>query len=67
MSEAHKILVVDDEQVVCLSCQAIFSQLGFEIETTNSPVEGLRLAQEHRCDVILLDIKIGRASCRERV
>jgi CheY-like chemotaxis protein/glycine cleavage system H lipoate-binding protein len=56
MSEAHKILVVDDEQVVCLSCQAIFSQLGFEIETTNSPVEGLRLAQEHRCDVILLDI-----------
>lgn len=56
MTTKPTLLVVDDEEVVCLSCKAIFAPQGFEVETVNDPREGLALARGRHFSAILLDI-----------
>jgi CheY-like chemotaxis protein len=58
MNGAPRLLVVDDEQVVCQSCTRIFESEGFEVETTMDSREGLRLATDEEYAAILLDIRI---------
>lgn len=53
-----KLLVVDDEQVVCESCSRIFTGQGFEVETSTDSYQGLRLATEGDFAAILLDFKM---------
>lgn len=56
MTTKPTLLVVDDEEVVCLSCKAIFAPQGFEVETANDPREGLAMARARHFSAILLDI-----------
>ena len=56
MTTKPTLLVVDDEQVVCLSCKAIFASQGFDVETVNDPREGLKLARARHFSAILLDV-----------
>jgi len=56
MSEKPRLLVVDDEQVVGLSCRAIFERQGFAVDTTTSPVDGLEKVRASHYAAILLDI-----------
>ncbi len=51
-----RILVIDDEGVVCLSCTRILSQDGYHIKTQQNPRLGLEEALTESYDVILLDI-----------
>jgi len=57
MSNA-RILVVDDEEVVCLSCSRLLSEEGYEVDTSADPKVGLAMAEEHPYDVILVDLKM---------
>jgi formate/nitrite transporter len=52
---AEKMLIIDDEEIVLKSCRKIFEAEGFDVTTTNSPQEGLRLTTESPYDVILVD------------
>lgn len=54
----RKILVVDDEEVICQSCRRIFDQQGFAVETSTDPRTGLRLAEQNHYDAIVLDVKM---------
>jgi DNA-binding response OmpR family regulator len=58
MSDEPKILVVDDEAVICQACRRIFSRQGFHVEQTTSAREGLSRAMERDYTGILLDIKM---------
>lgn len=49
------MLVIDDEKVVLESCEKIFSQEGYEVETTEDPKKGLEMIKEKSYDVILSD------------
>jgi formate/nitrite transporter len=51
----EKMLIIDDEEIVLKSCRRIFEAEGFDVTTTNSPQEGLRLTTESSYDVILVD------------
>jgi DNA-binding NtrC family response regulator len=51
-----RVLVIDDEGVVCLSCQRILSGVGYSVESYQDPRKGLEEALTDRFDVILLDI-----------
>ncbi|MBN2326088.1 MAG: sigma-54-dependent Fis family transcriptional regulator [Candidatus Omnitrophica bacterium] len=51
-----RILVIDDEAVVCLSCKRILSGVGFAVETHQDSRKGLSDALTDQFDVILLDI-----------
>ena len=55
---AERMLIIDDEEVVLGSCRKIFTAEGFEVTTTTSPQEGLRLASDSSFDVILCDWKM---------
>ena len=58
MSENARLLVVDDEQVICEACRRIFSPLGFSVDTKCDAVEGLSLAVDQEYAAVLLDIKM---------
>ncbi len=52
------MLVIDDEEVVLESCRKIFTVEGFDVVTTSSPQEGLRLIKDSKFEVVLCDWKM---------
>lgn len=53
-----KILVIDDEEIVCLSCQRILTEEGYEVHTRLSGPEGLKLLAEEPFDLAIVDLKM---------
>lgn len=53
-----KLLVVDDEEVICEGCRRVFTRQGFEVEKCSDACQGLALAKENDYSAILLDIKM---------
>ena len=53
-----RLLIVDDEEVVCEACRRILSPHGFRVDTTTDAIEGLFRAMESDYAAILLDIKM---------
>ena len=58
MLDDPKLLVVDDEEVICEGCRRIFSRQGFEVEKCSDACQGLSLAKQNDYSAILLDIKM---------
>jgi len=56
--ESLKILVIDDEQVICSGCRMILSELGHTINTCNTCKEGLDAIRKLDYHLVLLDIKL---------
>lgn len=54
----QRMLVIDDEEVVLESIRKVFSVEDFNVVTTNSAAEGLRLISDSHFDVILCDWKM---------
>ena len=55
-STGQRILVIDDEPVVCLSCSRILSKSGHCVETCQDPIQGLDKALTGDFDLVLLDL-----------
>jgi CheY-like chemotaxis protein/glycine cleavage system H lipoate-binding protein len=55
---APKLLVVDDEPVVCESCTRIFRELGFNVEASPDAEQALDRALAGGYNAILLDIRL---------
>ena len=53
-----KMLVIDDDDDVLESCRVIFTDEGYDVVTTNSPDQGLRLFSDSNFDVVLCDWKM---------
>ena len=53
-----RILVVDDEEIVCLSCQRILSEEGYDVQTRLSGPEALKLLAEEPFDLAIVDLKM---------
>ena len=53
-----KILVIDDELVICSGCRMILSELGHTIDTCNTCKEGLDAIRKLDYHLVLLDIKL---------
>jgi len=58
MADERNMLVVDDEEVVCRACRAIFTRQGFKVETYTDSRQGLSYGVENDYAIILLDIKM---------
>lgn len=56
--EPIKILIVDDEQVICNGCRMILSDLGYTVDTCKTCKEGLDAIQKAEYHLILLDMKL---------
>jgi len=53
-----RILVVDDEQVVCNMLKKFLTQKGYEVTTVLSGEEAIKKVKEERPHIVLLDIKM---------
>ena len=56
--QRHRILVVDDDPAVRLSCERIFADRGYEVETAATGEEGIERARTGYYDCALLDLKM---------
>ena len=65
----HEILLVDDERSIRNSMRAMLESEGFAVRTARSGDEAVRMFQEKRPDVVLLDVmmpgKGGIQTCSE--
>ena len=57
-----KLLVVDDEPLICQSFQWVFATGGVEVATAGTVAEGTRRIEEGRPDVIVLDHQLPDGS-----
>lgn len=53
-----RVLIIDDEEIVRISCQRILVPEGYEVEISGSAAEGLGILAEEPVDVILTDLKM---------
>lgn len=53
-----RVLVIDDEQVICDACQLVLSEQGHAVTSTNTGKEGLAAIRQGAYDVVLLDMKL---------
>lgn len=58
MEKKHRILVVDDEEIVRQSLLAWFKEDGYEVDTAENADAALRLFEKDKYSLILLDIKM---------
>ena len=61
----HKILVVDDEQLIRWSLEQNLKKQGYEVMTAGSGEDALRLLREEAPDLMLLDIQLPGISGME--
>src|SRR5207237_5040958 len=60
LSPSASILVVDDDPVVCSLMRATLERDGFTVIEARDGVEGCRLYEEHRPDLLLVDLVMPR-------
>ncbi|OGP64194.1 MAG: Fis family transcriptional regulator [Deltaproteobacteria bacterium RBG_13_53_10] len=53
-----RILVVDDEEIVCESCKRILEEEGYEVDAALSGVEAFEKMKKHPYDIVLTDLKM---------
>jgi DNA-binding NtrC family response regulator len=53
-----RILVVDDEVVICRSCEKIFTRAGHSVRTATSGRQALQILAEERFDLVFTDLKM---------
>lgn len=51
-----KILIVDDDNLICLSLKKVLIKLGYEVEVCMDGAKVLTVVELHQPDIILLDI-----------
>ena len=69
MSPVKRLLIVDDDEMLCDSLLEQFSLNGeFDVQTTNTAGGGIRIATGELIDLVLLDVNLpdmdGRQACK---
>lgn len=53
-----RVLVIDDEEIVRISCRKCLTPEGYEVDVAANGADGLRLTRENPYDLILTDLKM---------
>jgi len=54
----RKVLIIDDENIICKGCEIILGEMGYLCDHSLSGVAGLELVLNNPYDVLLLDMKL---------
>ena len=54
----QKIMVIDDENIVCSMTKAVLEQEGYRVETFSSAQPALNRLKEEKFDLIITDLKM---------
>jgi DNA-binding NtrC family response regulator len=55
---SQKIMVIDDENIVCSMTKAVLEQEGYRVETFSSAQPALNRLKEEKFDLIITDLKM---------
>ena len=58
MSAKLRILVLDDEPIVCKRLKPALEKLGYEVDTFTQSVEALHQIQQTSYDIVITDLKM---------
>ncbi len=58
MAAEPLLLIIEDDETVCISLKVFFEGRGYEAVTAHEGMEGLRLALKEIPDVVLLDLRL---------
>ena len=53
-----RVLVLDDEPIVCKRLQPALEKLGFEVDTFTRSVEAMHQVQQSAYDIVITDLKM---------
>lgn len=53
-----RVLIIDDENVICKGCKMILDEMGYVCDHSLSGVDGLKTVMDLPYDVLLLDMKL---------
>jgi DNA-binding NtrC family response regulator len=53
-----RVMVLDDEPIVCKRLQPALEKLGYEVDTFTQSLEALQEIQETKYDIIITDLKM---------
>jgi len=53
-----RILVIDDEEIVRISCSRALTPEGFDLKLARNGADGLRMLAEEEFDLVLTDLKM---------
>ena len=53
-----RVLVIDDEDIVRISCKRALAPEGFEVDVAASGMEGLELFAKGKYDLVIIDLKM---------
>ena len=53
-----RVLVLDDEPIVCKRLQPALEKLGFEVDTFTQSVEAMHQIQQTAYDIVITDLKM---------
>jgi len=56
--EKGRVLVIDDEAIVRVSCQRVLAPAGYEVVLTSRGDEAIELLEKERFDLVLTDLKM---------
>jgi len=65
MSSKAKILAIDDELIILESCNRILSEGGYNVQTAQAGIEGLKRLSGEKFDIVLTDLKMPDISGME--
>jgi CheY-like chemotaxis protein len=58
----RSLIVIDDDPDFCVMLEQMFRERGYDVTTASDGEEGLRMSNERRPDLIILDILMPRMS-----
>jgi len=70
MNEQHTVIVIDDEESMRDSCRMILQKDGFITKTADNGLVGIKLVEESKPDIVLIDLKmpgLGGLEVLERI
>jgi CheY-like chemotaxis protein len=63
MSEGGKILIVEDQMLIAMDLQRLIENMGYEVcGMARTRTEALRLAELHRPDLAVMDVRLADGS-----
>ena len=58
MSDPLKVLIIDDEEIVCKRLKPAIEKMGCEVETFMDPVAALKRIDEKTFDIVVTDVRM---------
>jgi DNA-binding response OmpR family regulator len=58
MLQSKRVLVIDDENVVCHSCRRVLEQEGYDVSITRNGRDGIEEASQEDFDAVIVDLRM---------